>query len=146
MIRLDVVKFARGALIAGGIFNSVMGLVFFNSVLLQFFLGLALQAEGTIFGDSAPIPFPQNPVHLLLIHGFGAAALILGAMLIYSARDPQRYLPLIFIDGLGRLLYGSLMVTYVFRYALMWILLIFALLELFFAVVYLFLSWKLSER
>ncbi|HSP07004.1 MAG TPA: hypothetical protein VLR94_07485 [Acidobacteriota bacterium] len=139
-------KFARSVLIAGGIFNSVMGLFFFNNVLLQFFLGLALQAEEAIFRHSAVIPFPQNPVHLLLIHGFGAAALILGAMLIYSARDPLRYLPFVFIDGLGRLLYGSLMVTYVLRYSLMWIMLVFALVELFFALVYLCLSWKLSDR
>ena len=138
-------KAARAVLVAGGLFNAVMGLFFFSTPLLDLFLRFSLQAEELIFHHAAMLPFPQNPVHLLLIHGFGAAALILGATLVYSARDPQRFQPFILIDALGRLMYGSLMITYVFRYSLMWIILVFGCIELFFALTYLLLSWKLSE-
>lgn len=139
-------KLARRILVAGGIFNAVMGLFFFNTKLLELFFRVALWAEDTIFRHPTILPFPQNPVHLLLIHGFGAAALILGATLIYSSRYPVRYLPFIFLDGLGRLLYGSLMVVSVFRFSLMWLILGFGIIELFFGLSYLFLSWKLAER
>ena len=139
-------KFARRILIAGGLFNAVMGLFFFNEELLRLFFRFALSVEETVFRHPAMLPFPQNPTHLLLIHGFGAAALILGATLIYSSRYPVRFLPFIFLDGLGRLLYGSLMVVSVLRYSLMWLILAFGIIELLFALSYLFLSWKLSER
>jgi hypothetical protein len=138
-------KFARRVLIAGGIFNTVMGLFFFSNELLEIFFRLAIYLESTVFRHAAMLPMPQNPAHLLLIHGFGAGALILGAMLIYSARDPQRYLPFICIDGLGRLLYGSLMVIYVFKYSLLWLMLSLAGIELFFAFAYIILSWRMAE-
>lgn len=138
-------KFARGILIAGGVFNSVMGIFFFNNLLLGAFLRVSTVLEWSLFHNVARIPMIQDPVYLMLIHGFGAGALILGATLIISARDPHRYQPFIFVDGLGRLLYGSVMVTYVFRYALMKVILVLGLIELLFAVSYLYLSWKLSE-
>ena len=136
----------RRLLIAGGIFNFVMGSLFLHGALLEFFFRGILWLEETVFRHPTLLPFPQNPVHLLLIHGFGAAALILGAMLVYSAKDPLRYLPFIFIDGLGRLLYGSLMLIFVLRYSLMKSILVFAVIELSFAIAYLIISWRLSER
>jgi hypothetical protein len=138
-------KTIRRFLIGGGIFNSMMGVIFFCLPLLRMFFSLMVWAEDTVFRHSGILPFPQNPVHLLLIQGFGAGVLILGAMLIYSARDPIRYLPFIFFDGLGRLLYGSLMIFSVFRYSLLWMILVFGIIELSFALSYIAISWKLSE-
>ncbi len=71
--------------------------------------------------------------------------MILGVTLLYSAREPVRFLPFIFVDALGRLLYGATMVFYVFRYSLLYVILIFAMIELSFAILYLILSWKLAE-
>lgn len=138
-------KFARRLLLAGGIFNTVMALFFVNVRTLELFFQMALRLESTIFHQSFSVGIPENPIHLLLIHGFGAAALILGATLIYSARDPHRYLAFILIDAIGRLLYGSLMLVYVFRYSLMHVILVFAVIELLFGLSYLYLSWKLAE-
>ena len=127
----------RSALVLGGLFNAVMGSCFVSDSLLQRFLDFAKAAEHTLFSRNATVMFPTDPVHLLLIHGFGAAALILGATLIYSARNPLQYLMFIFFDGLGRLMFGVMMVVYVFRYSLMATILVFALIELTFAAVYL---------
>lgn len=138
-------KWIRWFLIAGGVFNLVMGLVFFSNRLLESFFRLAMRVEVALFSNVYILVFPENPVHQLLIHGFGAAALILGAMLIYSARDPRHYLPFIFIDGLGRLLYGNVMAIYVLRFHLMWTLLFFAGIELLFALVYIYISWRLTS-
>jgi len=91
------------------------------------------------------LAFPNDPVHQLLIHGFGAGALILGATLLYSAREPRRFVPFIFLDGLGRLLYGSTMICYVLKYSLLWTILIFGIVELCFALVYLGSSWYLTR-
>lgn len=131
-------------LILGGLFNLIMGGIFFNNFLLSGFFRFASGLEGSMFGNAAVLLFPGDPVHQLLIHGFGAAAMILGAALLYSSRDPIRMLPFIFIDGVGRLLFGALMLTYFFRFDLMHIILLFAALELAFAVAYIFFSWKLS--
>ena len=139
-------KYARRILIAGGIFNFVMGLFFINGRMLELFFRFALWVEEVVFRHPTLLPFPQNPVHLLLIHGFGAAALILGATLVYSGRDPIRYLPFVFLDGLGRLMYGTLMVTMVFRYSLMWLILVFGIVELMFAVSYILISWRLAGK
>jgi hypothetical protein len=135
----------RWLLIGGGIFNCTMGLIFFSNRLLQNFLQAALSAEQTLFHRLAFLPFPQNPVHLLLIHGFGAAAMILGATLIVSSQDPRRYLPFILFDALGRLLFGSLMVLYVLRFSLLRLILIFGILELIFGAVYLLIVWKFAD-
>jgi hypothetical protein len=123
-----------------------MGIIFFNNRFLSGFFQAALWMEREIFSRTGVLPFPQNPTHLLLIHGFGAGAMILGAALLYSAREPIRFLPFIFVDGLGRLLFGTMMVLYVFRYSLLNMLLPFAAIELTLGIIYLAISWKLSER
>lgn len=135
-------KTARALLILGGVFNCVMGGIFFSDRLLRLFFELSARADSALFssGGGGRLVFPQDPVHLMFIHGFGSAALILGAVLIAASRDIPRYLPFIFIDALGRLLYGSTMVYYVFRYSLMHLILAFACLELFFAIAYLVIS------
>jgi hypothetical protein len=127
----------RSALVLGGLFNAVMGSFFFSDSLLAKFLNFARTTELTLFSRHANLAFPSDPVHLLLIHGFGAAALILGATLVYSARNPMQYVMFIFFDGIGRLMFGVLMVVYVFRYSLLATILVFALIELTFAAVYL---------
>ncbi len=129
----------------GGWFNIILGFVFFNNQLLAAFFRFALWLENLFFSRTAILTLPQNPVHQLLIHGFGAAAIIIGASLLVSASEPRRYLPFIFIDSLGRLLYGAMMVIYVFRYSLPYAILIFAVIELSFAFLYLILCWKLAE-
>lgn len=138
-------RLIRWLLILGGVFNTVMGFVFFTDSFLQSFLELASRLEWQIFSNSLSIPFPADPYHRMLIHGFGAAAMILGVTLIYSAREPACYLVFILIDGLGRVLFGSLMITYVLEYSLMKVILVFALLELAFALSYLGISWRLKE-
>jgi hypothetical protein len=132
-------------LLAGGVFNIAMGLIFFSNQLLDFFFNSAMWLEEMLFKSAALLPYPQNPVHLLLIHGFGAGVLILGVTLIHSAKETVRFLPFIFYDSLGRLLFGILMVFYVIRYSLMYTILAFAVIELTFAIVYLIICWKLAE-
>lgn len=139
------VRWIRFLLQFGGWFNIILGLVFFNNQLLAAFLKFALWLENSLFSRTGILVFPQNPVHQLLIHGFGAAAIIIGASLLVSANEPRRYLPFIFIDALGRLLYGTMMMLYAFRYSLPYVILIFAAIELLFAVLYLILCWKLAE-
>jgi hypothetical protein len=129
----------------GGIFNGIMGLVFMSQPLLAAFFSFATMIEKKIFLHTTILPLPTNPIHLLLIHGFGAGALILGGTLLVSARDPIRYLPFIFIDALGRLLYGAMMLAFIFRFALMRFLLVFAGIELGLGIVYLIITWKYSE-
>ncbi len=136
-------EWIRWPLFFGGVFNFAMGLIFLTDRLLAGFLVAATRLELSLFSREAVLVFPQDPVHLLLIHGFGAAALILGATLIYCARNAARFLPFIFIDGLGRLLFGSIMVFYVVQYSLPMVVLLLAGIELFLALSYLVISWKL---
>ncbi|HJZ11829.1 MAG TPA: hypothetical protein VJ521_06755 [Acidobacteriota bacterium] len=126
----------RWSLILGGLFNFVMGFVFFSNELMEQFFHIALRLETMLFSQSGVLVMPQDELHLLLIHGFGAAAMILGATLIYSARDAVRFLPFIFIDGIGRFVFGTLMLVYVFRYQLPRVIVLFAFLELAFAMFY----------
>lgn len=136
-------EWIRWPLFIGGIFNFIMGLIFLTDRLLAGFMIAATRIELSLFSRDVVLVFPQDPVHLLLIHGFGAAALILGATLLYCARNPARFLPFIFIDGLGRLLYGSIMVFYVVEYSLPTVVLLLAGIELLLALGYLVISWKL---
>lgn len=122
-----------------------MGIVFLLDPLLAGFFSLASRLEITLFHHLGSIAFPTDPTIRMLIHGFGVGALILGITLIYSARDPLRYWFFILVDGLGRLLYGSLMVAAVQQYALPHIILVFSALELFFALSYIGICWKLME-
>ena len=95
------------------------------------------------------LSFPSDPVHRLFIHGFGAAAVILGATLLYAFRNPGPLLPFILLDGLGRLLYACVMFYYVTAFSLMRTILLFGLLELTFAVIYIWgsVKWKaISEQ
>jgi hypothetical protein len=126
----------RSLLLIGGLFNFAMGLIFFNDRFLAAFLQLALRAEFTIFSRPGLVFFPQDPVHRMLIHGFGAAALILGATLIYAYRDPLHYIAFILFDGVGRILYGTLMIIYAIRYSLLLVILSFGIFELSLGIAY----------
>ena len=143
-LRMEM-RLVRWLLVLGGVFNSVMGLVFFSDQLLRQFLVIATGLEAILFSRVASIPFPEDQTHRMLIHGFGAAAMILGATLICSSRNPARWTPFILVDGVGRLLFGGLMVSSVFAFSLMRIILSFAVLELFFAFSYLAIAWKLRD-
>lgn len=126
----------RWTLLLGGIFNFVMGLIFFSNRFVGIFLQSAIRLEASLFGRTAVMFVPQDPVHMMLIHGFGAAAMILGATLMVSFRNPVRYLMFILIDGFGRLLFGSMMVLYVFQFDLVRVILLFAILELLLGLLY----------
>lgn len=134
----------RWSLILGGIFNVVMGLIFLSNRFLLSFFHHALRAETVLFSRTAILVFPENPIHLLLIHGFGAAVLILGVTLIYSSIDPGRYLAFIFFDAMGRLLFGSMMLVYVLRFQLPRLIALFGVVELTFGLLYLGISYVLT--
>ena len=136
-------EWVRWPLFLGGVFNFVMGLVFLTDRLLAGFLVAATRMEKALFSRDIVLLYPQDPVHLLLIHGFGAAALILGATLIYCSKNPRPYLGFIFLDGLGRLLFGSVMLDYVIEYSLPHTVLVFAGIELLFAFCFLLIAYKL---
>jgi len=133
----------RWSLILGGTFNFVMGLIFFSNRLLEGFFHFALRAEAALFSRTGNLVMPQDPAHLLLIHGFGAAAMILGVTLVWSARDPGRFLPFILIDGVGRFFFGTMMLVYVFRYQLVRMIAVFGVVELAFALLYVSISYIL---
>ena len=124
----------------------MMGLIFINDRFLAAFLQLALRAEFAIFSRPGLLFFPQDPVHLMLIHGFGAAALILGATLIYSFRDPIHYIAFILFDGVGRILYGTLMIIYVIRYSLLLVILCFGIFELSLGIAYVTGSFRAGRQ
>lgn len=123
-----------------------MGAIFFQNSLLKWFFEVTSRMEHTFFGNDAVLTFPTDPMHQLLIHGFGAGVIILGATLVYSYKQPERFLPFIFFDSLGRLLYGATMVYFVFTYDLARMVLVFGLIELSFAISYLYASWYLNQR
>ena len=135
----------KAGLLLGGLFNLTMGAVFFNNALLRSFFDTTVSLEKLFFGSVATLTFPSDPMHQLLIHGFGAGVMILGATLTYSARDPHRFLPFILLDGLGRLLYGITMVYSVLHFGLVRMISVFGLIELSFAVTYLLTSWYLIK-
>jgi hypothetical protein len=126
----------RLLLIIGGLFNLIMGTVFFSNRMLAAFFHATLRIESSVFQRTAVLFVPQDPVHLLLIHGFGAGALILGATLIYIARDPARWIAFILFDGVGRLVYATVMLTYVFRFSLPRVIGVFGLFEMFLGLSY----------
>ena len=121
-----------------------MGFIFLSNALLRNFFLWAESLETRLFQVAIPLSFPFDPVHRLLIHGFGAAAVILGATLLYSAKNPFPLRPFILLDGLGRLLFASMMFYYVLAYSLMRTIFLFGLLEFAFAVIYIWGSWKLK--
>jgi len=126
----------RFFLITGGIFNLAMGTIFFSTRMIAAFFHAALNAELMFFHHPAVLSVPQDPVQLLLIHGFGAAAMILGATLIYCARDPSRWIAFILFDGVGRVIYAIVMITYVSFFSLPHVILVFGFFELSVGVFY----------
>jgi hypothetical protein len=134
------------SLILGGLFNITMGTIFFNNALLQWFFERTVSMEKIFFGQNVTLFAPVDPMHQLFIHGFGAGVLILGATLLYSSREPKRFVAFIFFDAIGRLIYGSTMVVFVYQYGLARMILIFAAIELTFAVAYLYGSWFLQSE
>lgn len=122
-----------------------MGAIFFQNSLLKWFFQATGSMEMMFFGNNVNLAFPADPLHQLLIHGFGAGVMILGVTLLYSSRDPKRFLPFIFFDGLGRLIYGATMVYSVCTYGLVRMVLVFGFIELSFAATYLYASWYLTR-
>lgn len=135
----------RLSLIAGGLFNGIMGLIFLNNGLLQGFFSKAEAIERSLFQSSIVATLPTDPLHQLLIHGFGAGVVILGATLLYAVKNPYPLRVFIGIDGLGRLLFSCMLFYYVVTYSLMRTILLFGVVEFFFALAYLWGSWALQR-
>jgi hypothetical protein len=133
------------SLYLGSLFNLSMGCIFLSNRLLEWFLLSAKDIEKNIFGKEVLLTFPSDPLHQLLIHGFGAGVVILGATLLYSAKDPGRFRPFIFFDGAGRLLFSLLMFYYVLTFSLARTILIFGMVEFLFALIYIWGSLSLSK-
>jgi hypothetical protein len=129
-------RLLRLSLYLGGLFNLSMGFIFLSNRLLQWFFSSSMVFEKRLFGREVLLIFPTDPLHQLLVHGFGAGVVILGATLMISAKDPRRFLPFIFFDGAGRLLFSLLMFYYVLNFSMPWTILIFATVEFMFAVIY----------
>ncbi len=121
-------------------------MIFISNSLLRSFFESAMRIEQSLFSRSVILVFPSDPMHQLLIHGFGAGVLILGATLIYSAKEPQKLISFVFLDGLGRLVFGCMMVYYVRVYDLMNTILLFGIVELMFACLYLWGSRVISRN
>ena len=134
----------RLSLCLGGLFNLSMGCVFLSNRLLQWFFLSAKALEKNIFGREVQLTFPSDPLHQLLIHGFGAGVVILGATLLYSVKDPRRLLSFIFFDGAGRLLFSLVMFYYVLTFSLPKTILIFGAVEFLFALIYIWGSYFLK--
>jgi hypothetical protein len=125
-----------------------MGLIFLVPALLRGFLSWAESTENMFFGMNTTLAMPADPLHLLLIHGFGAGAVILGATLLYAARHPAPLVSFILFDGLGRLLYALVMFYYTYTFALPRLIFAFAMLEFIFGVIYIWGSrmWRMDSR
>ncbi|MCI0414727.1 hypothetical protein L0222_18270 [bacterium] len=135
----------RLSLYLGGLFNLTMGCIFLSNGLLEWFFLSAMALEKNIFGREVTLIFPSDPLHRLLIHGFGAGVLILGATLLYSAKDPRRLVSFIFFDGAGRLLFSVLMFYYVLTFSLPRTILIFGAVEFVLALIYIWGSVKSAK-
>ena len=135
-------RFLRLSLILGGLFNVSMGAIFLSRPLILRFFEWAEQMEWVLSGAVVHLNAPAEPLHLMLIHGFGAAAVILGATLLYAAKNPAQMVPFILIDGVGRLLYAFMMGYYVLAFSLIRTILLFAIVEFALAVIYICFSWN----
>jgi hypothetical protein len=139
-------KWIRLSLLIGGLFNVSMGFIFLSNRLLNSFFSWAETLERTLFQSMVILNAPSDPLVQLLIHGFGAGVMILGVTLLYSTKDPRRFLPFILFDGLGRLFFGLLMLYYVVIFSMIRIIYMFGLVELSFAVTYICASWILYKK
>jgi hypothetical protein len=119
-----------------------MGMIFLSSSLLRNFFGWAESLEKALFGAEVALIFPTDPVLRLFIHGFGAGVVILGATLLYAAKNPRPMIPFILLDGLGRLLFAGVMIYYVLTFSLMRTIFLFGMVEFAFGVIYIWGSWK----
>jgi hypothetical protein len=138
-------RLLRLSLFVGGLFNLSMGTIFLSNSLLQWFFTATERLEKSFFGREIDLLFPLDPLHQLLIHGFGAGVVILGATLLYSIKDPLRLLPFIFLDGLGRILFGAVMLYYILDFSLARTILLFGALEISLGAIYIWGSWSLRE-
>ena len=129
-------RFLRLTLILGGLFNVMMGIIFLSTRLLKAFFSSAEQMEKVLFNSDIVLNFPADPLHLLLIHGFGAGVVILGVTLLYAVRNPRPLIPFIVIDGIGRLVFSGILFYYIWEFSLLKTLLLFGSLELALAIAY----------
>ena len=133
----------RLTLVIGGLFNVIMGLIFLSNTLLRHFFATAENLERVLFQSQVSLPFPVDPLHQLLIHGFGAGVVILGATLLYAVRNPRPLAPFLFFDGAGRLLFSAILFYYVKAFSLIQTILVFGALEFALGVAYVWQAWML---
>jgi hypothetical protein len=119
-----------------------MGMIFLSNNLLRWFFSASQVLEKSLFGGDVELVFPPDPLHQLLIHGFGAGVVILGVTLLYSIKNIRRLLPFILFDGVGRLLFGIVMLYYVLTFSLPRTILLFGALEISLGLIYIWGSWS----
>jgi hypothetical protein len=135
--RHDIVRNFRYLLAAGGLFNILMAspLMFPGlEVRYLFFLSGLNAALG--FGGT-PVVMPAHPAHGLLINTAGIDLVLIGAMVLYAAFDPERRQGIVLLNAIGRLLFAAVAAWYVFTAGLLPLVLLVALADVVFSFVFL---------
>lgn len=92
---------------------------------LQFLSGLNASMG---FGGT-PMVMPAHPAHELLINTAGIDLVLIGAMVLYAASDPERRQGIVLLNAIGRLLFAAIAAWYVLDAGLLPLVLLVALVD-----------------
>lgn len=131
-------KHFRNLLRFSGIFNMVSAfllifpivyehyLLFFND--LNFALGLGGQ----------PVSIPTNPLNALWINTAGIDLVLIGAIIFFISKNPLKNKMIILLNGIGRLLFGSIIAYYIFTADLIRIIAVFGVIDVIISIGFLY--------
>jgi hypothetical protein len=93
-----------------------------------------------------PYVRPLNPAHALLINTAGIDLVLIGALVLYAALDPDQRQGILLLNALGRLLFSAVAAYYVLTASLMPLVLAPALVDVLISLGFLRFLFLLSGR
>lgn len=104
----------RNLLLFSGIFNIVSAFLLIIPVVYEYYLLFFNDVNNFFALGGQEVSLPSNPLHALLINTAGIDLVLIGSIIVVASRNPQKYRPIILLNGIGRLLFAFIITYYIF--------------------------------
>jgi len=145
-LRPATIRRFRYLIFFGGLFNILIASPLMIPGAADSYLFFLSDINASMHLGGLPYVRPLNPAHALLINTAGIDLVLIGALVLYAALDPDQRQGILLLNALGRLLFSAVAAYYVLTASLMPLVLAPALVDVLISLGFLRFLFLLSGR
>jgi ABC-type Fe3+-siderophore transport system permease subunit len=128
----------RKLLRISGVFNILSALLLIIPVVYEYYLLFFNNINFAIGLGGQPLSIPTNPLNALFINTAGIGLVLTGAIVLVVSKNPLKNRTIIFLNGIGKLLFAFIIAYYVYTADLIRIIIVFGLIDVIISIGFLY--------